>query len=131
MYATRVRISPYEVKAGSLAEDNTYTGLILRQETVVHAEQSGYVNYYAREKEKVANGTVVYSIDESGKAMAALAESAKEENILSGDNLKTIKSEIQNFSNSFDDSDFTSVYDFKYSLEAVSYTHLDVYKRQL
>ena len=117
MYATRVRISPYEVKAGSLAEDNTYTGLILRQETVVNAEQSGYVNYYAREKEKVANGTVVYSIDESGKAMEALAESAKEENILSGDNLKTIKSEIQNFSSSFDNSDFTSVYDFKYSLE--------------
>ncbi len=40
-------IAGYEVIAGSLAVNHTYTGLALREETVYTAETSGYVSYYA------------------------------------------------------------------------------------
>lgn len=117
LYMTDTHISAYEVKAGNLAVDNTYQGLILRQETVFQAEQAGYVNYYAREKERVANGTIVYSLDESGKTKELLASAMEEGSVLKGDNLKEIQSEIRSYGSTFDGLDFSSVYDFKYGLE--------------
>ena len=44
----------YEVKEGSLAADTIYRGVVLREEAVVLAQAPGYVNYYAREGERVA-----------------------------------------------------------------------------
>ena len=34
MYATSKKISVYEVREGSIAKDNSYTGLVLREEMV-------------------------------------------------------------------------------------------------
>ena len=42
LYFTGDTISVYEVREGSIVRDNSYTGLILRQETAVTAEGSGY-----------------------------------------------------------------------------------------
>ena len=44
MYATSKKISVYEVREGSIVKDNSYTGLVLREEMVVPAETSGYVS---------------------------------------------------------------------------------------
>ena len=41
MYAAAKKISVYEVREGSILTDNSYTGLILREETVVYAENTG------------------------------------------------------------------------------------------
>ena len=38
MYLTGDNISVYEVREGSIVNDNSYTGLILRQEETVNAE---------------------------------------------------------------------------------------------
>ena len=54
LYFQTSHIVRYEVKEGSLATDTVYTGVALRDETVVCAETAGYVNYYAREGERVA-----------------------------------------------------------------------------
>ena len=66
-YLKSEHIAPYEVTLGSLAVNNTYTGVILRDETVVESNYSCYINYYAREGEKVANNFMVYTIDATGK----------------------------------------------------------------
>ena len=46
LFFTGDTISIYEVREGSIVRDNSYTGLILRQETAVTAEDSGYISYY-------------------------------------------------------------------------------------
>ena len=46
LYFTGDSISVYEVREGSIVRDNSYTGLIIRQETAVTAEKSGYISYY-------------------------------------------------------------------------------------
>ena len=46
MYLTAPHVNVYEVRQGSILKDNAYTGLALREETIVYAEDSGYVNYY-------------------------------------------------------------------------------------
>ena len=38
MYITGDNISVYEVREGSIVNDNSYTGLVIRQETAVTAE---------------------------------------------------------------------------------------------
>ena len=67
MYFQKSHIVRYEVKEGSLATNNIYRGVVLRDETIVNTEVAGYVNYYAREGEKVAKNNLVYIIDETGQ----------------------------------------------------------------
>ena len=57
----------YEVKSGSLSVSNVYNGIVIREEQVVNTQDAGYINYYARESEKVACGDLVYTVDGSGK----------------------------------------------------------------
>ena len=80
-YFTSNPVSEYEVQQGTIATNNIYKGMIIREESVVYAEESGNLNYFVSNGSKVATSDVVYSVDTDGSI-------------------------------------------------AVSYTHLDVYKRQ-
>ena len=60
-YLNTKHISPYEVRTGSLYTNSLYTGVALRREKTVAAEDSGYVNYYVREGQHVAVGDLVYT----------------------------------------------------------------------
>ena len=61
LYLTSKHISIYEVRKGSILKDNSYTGLILREENVVKAESSGYLTYFVSESSKVKKGTAVFA----------------------------------------------------------------------
>ena len=61
MYFQSSPIVRYEVKEGSLASSNIYRGIALREETTVYSDHTGYINYYAREGEKVAKDDLFYS----------------------------------------------------------------------
>ena len=106
----------YEVKQGSLAKNNTYTGVILRSETVTNAEKNGYINYYAKEGDKVGVGNTVYAIDESGK-LSELLEENSEALDPSADEMKELREEVMNFTNQFSTDCFDDIYHFKSSLE--------------
>ena len=67
LYFTQKQIQPYEVRTGSLSVDSVYQGIALREETVATSTDSGYINYYAREGERVGSGKLVCSVDESGE----------------------------------------------------------------
>lgn len=58
LYFTGDRISVYEVREGSIVKDNSYTGLIIRKETAVTAESSGYISYYQAENSKIKRGMI-------------------------------------------------------------------------
>ncbi|MDO4508399.1 MAG: HlyD family efflux transporter periplasmic adaptor subunit [Lachnospiraceae bacterium] len=110
-------ITPYEVSMGSLAVNNTYNGVALREEVLVSADYSGYVNYYAREGEKVSKGTMIYTIDSTGKLSDVVGTESTSENKLSDNDLFEIKSDISEFANSFDPINFNHTYNFKYDIE--------------
>ncbi len=117
MYFQSSPVVRYEVKEGSLATNNIYRAVALRDETVVNTEAAGYVNYYAREGERVAKNNLVYVIDETGRLQEELENSSLGENTLGERELAEFRSEIVNFMHGFDSTNYDSTYDFKYSLK--------------
>lgn len=115
MYFTQKHIESFQVKEGSLSSNNIYEGVALREEEIITAQQAGYINYYAREGERVGVGNLVYTIDESGK-LAEYLNASDGGNSLTGQDLSELKTEILGFVNNFDPRQFSSVYDFKYSV---------------
>lgn len=114
------QIVPYEVKEGSLAINYTYRALALREEQVVTTDKSGYINYFAREGERVALGNLVYTVDETGQLQdylenVALADGSS---TLSEEDLIELRSEMVNFTKDFNTKYFSQVYDFKYDLKS-------------
>lgn len=116
-YFTEKHIVPYEVKEGSLSTNNIYKGIALREEKIITADHAGYINYYAREGERVGVGNLVYTLDESGKLAEYLNAENAGENALSDQDLYELKTEILGFVSNFDETNFADVYDFKYSMK--------------
>lgn len=110
-------ISPYEVKEGSLAMNYTYRGIAVRQESIITADKAGYINYYAREGERVACGDLVYTVDETGRLNDYLQSTDMGDNALSERELAELRGELSGFAHSFDPTNFDSTYSFKYSLK--------------
>jgi len=115
-YFTQKHVESYQVKAGSLSSNNVFKGVALRDETIVRATSPGYVNYFAREGERVGVGNMVYTLDESGKVSDYL-NSQLDGSDLNESDLSELKTDILSFVNGFDPSEYSSVYDFKYNVE--------------
>ena len=116
-YFNTAHIRPYEVREGSLTSNNLYTGIAIRDEVIVKAEDSGYINYYLKEGGRAANGDLVYSIDETGKLNEYLKQNSMNESSLSDANLAQLKSEIVTFLHGFSPSNYETAYDFKYTVK--------------
>ena len=117
MYFQTDHIVRYEVTEGSLAANNIYRGVAVRTEEVVSTDTAGYVNFYAREGERVAKGDTVYIVDETGRLNEELEDASLGENTLSNQELSEFRNEIVNFMHGYDDRNYESTYDFKYSLK--------------
>lgn len=119
MYLNSKHVTAYEVTAGALAGNYRYTALALKSETIVKADQSGTVSYYAREGGKVGKGNTVCAIDETGK-MASVAANAKKELTDGADQemLSKIRSDMSSFSANYDPMSYQSVYNFKADVES-------------
>lgn len=126
-YFNTKHISPYEVRTGSLYTNSLYTGIALRQESLVTAQDSGYVNYFVREGQHVAVGDLVYTVDETGRLSDAAAQ-LTETNSMTDSDLSRIRTDISGFSSGFDNTYFSEVYSFKNNLnsKAVELSNLDV-----
>jgi len=106
----------YEVNAGSLSTSTIYTGVAIREERVMSSAGNGYVNYFAREGERIGANHLVYTIDGSGR-LAELMETSGEENSLSDENLNELRLECVSFTGNFSTHDFDSSYAFKYAMQ--------------
>lgn len=115
-YFSQKHVESYQVLMGSLSTNNIYKGVAIRNETIVRASQSGYVNYFARESERVGAGNLVYTLDESGKLSSYLSDNTDGTDLTSKD-LSELKTDILGFINGFEKNEFSSVYDFKYNVE--------------
>lgn len=117
-YMKRDKVQFYEVVDGGIVNEKDYTGIILRDETTKYTDRAGDINYYVREGKRASVGTSIYSIDETGSIAAFMAEHPEAGAALSEENLSDLKKQLTSFSITFQDEQFHSVYDTKYSLEA-------------
>lgn len=117
MYLTSSHISAYEVREGTILKDNAYTGLVLRNETIVSSEESGYVNYFATEGSKVGAKTKVYSLSPKELDFDSADEEESEE--LTSDERNALLIKTQSFSENFQAEHFNDVYSLKEDISAV------------
>lgn len=110
-YATSKKISVYEVREGSILKDNSYTGLVIREETVVSAEKSGYINYFQNEGSKVKANSNIYAITASPLPYEDVTPS--EDVTLSAENQTALIVKAQNFNENFSPQKFSDVYTLK------------------
>ena len=113
LYLTGNKISVYEVREGSIVRDNSYTGLIIREESAVTAESGGYVSYYQNENSKVKAGTNIYALSEKPLNTEENTSESEESASVSQSTLSNIILQVQNFNENYDSGDFSSVYSLK------------------
>ena len=109
----------YEVEEGSIVRENTYEGLILRDETVINSEADGYLNYYIQSGKKVAVGTPVYSVDESGSLNEYLRTHADELQSFSDADISSIHKSLSDYTKQSSDVTFSKLYSLSDKLSAM------------
>lgn len=110
-------LSIYEVQNSYIDTNISTTALIVRSETLVNADNSGYISYYVRDGEKIGKEKTIYTIDETGSVYEKLKDYTSDKLAISDAGLTEIRARISNFENYFDYSDFSDVYNFKYDIE--------------
>ena len=115
-YLHTTHLTGYEVTAGSLAVNSSFRGVALRNETLVSANDAGYINYYAKESEHASRGGLVYSIDESGTLSQMIENSRMMGGSLAESDLRELRQELINFRVGYGDESFRHVYQAKDSL---------------
>lgn len=119
-YIKTDHIVGYSVQEGSLTSNSIYTGVALRTEEIVTSGDAGYINYFAREGERVAVGNLIYTVDETGRLSDYIHASESGDNTLSDADLSELKTEIIAFTSRFDRTQFMDVYNFKYGVEGTA-----------
>lgn len=115
MYITAPRITVYEVRQGSILKDNAYTGVAVRDESIVYADSAGYINYYAEDASKVRVGTIVYTL--SDEKIVFEEKSDDSDVVLTDEERNLLLRKIQSYNNQFQQSDFASTYHLKNELQ--------------
>ncbi|MDD3139273.1 MAG: HlyD family efflux transporter periplasmic adaptor subunit [Lachnospiraceae bacterium] len=118
-YLTANHVSVYEVREGTILNDNEYSGLIIRNESVVTADADGYISYYTSECNKVAVGTNIYSIT----ADKINDNSSSNDNVNTATLTKPEQSaltlKIQKYNESFNSQKFSDTYSLKNDVESI------------
>lgn len=113
-FADNDDIALFEVKTKETMNTNRqYTGMITREEYVYTAEQDGYINFYITNGQKAASSSTVYTIDETGDYSQLLIAASNDGADLTRESLLEIKSELTDFSASFDTMSFHDIYSMK------------------
>jgi hypothetical protein len=118
MLLFREDLAIYEVVQSQIEDCVQATGLILRDETIVKAKKSGYLNYYTKESERVAKNGLVYTCDETGEVHDYISNLMNQEEKQSSEDYSDIEEEIVKFQEDYTDSQFQTIYSLKYNLES-------------
>lgn len=128
IFFSKEQIVGYEVREGSLIEQNRYEAVILRSETLFTSPITAYVNYFASERERVAVGNLVCTLDESGTVMEYVEAAASDSNALDSATLQDMRSTLDDFVKTYTESDLGSLYTLNQSLtnamDKIAYNNL-------
>lgn len=117
-YLARQSIAEYEVTQGTIAANNIYRGLILRDEELFYADHTGYINYYLKNASKAATNDVVYSIDTVGTIAKQITQAGTDGTALATEDLSKLSGELADFASGYHSNNFTAVYSFKNDLNS-------------
>ena len=110
-YITIDHTSVYMVETGSLVQDDTFTGICIRDETVYYADDSGVIIYYASESDRVGAHTLVYSLDSSGVITQMIDSAENASDYLTDENYEDLQQTLKNFTFAYSDMNFYTIYD--------------------
>lgn len=110
VYLATDHVSSYMVTNGTLARNETYTAVALRQEQLARSPADGYVNYYYLDSVKAGKGAVICSITGSQSELTTIR--------LSDADLSSVRKMASQFSRGYSGNAFHAVYDLKYGINS-------------
>ena len=116
IFFTRYEVASYQVQQGAIVTNNTYRGLIIRDETVYYADRDGYVNYYKKSGAKATVTEPICSVDATGTISASIQNAAEASGEIASAEYNELLDEIYTFASSYDPMNFTSVTSYKLDL---------------
>lgn len=116
IFFTKDHLTIYEVKEGTTSDNNVFTGLIFRDEEVIRTNTAGFINYYHGDGDRVSKNSTIYSVDEN-KDTYDLIGNSDSAVALSAEDIAELKKDIINFQKIYRDSNYQTVYNFKYDTE--------------
>ena len=108
IFATTKKSSIYTVTDGSLAVENVYNGLILRDETVCTSSYAGSVNYFLKNKHRAGKDTMICSVDESGRVFELINQYNVE--LYNENDLTELRKKFIKMSSEYDNNRFYETY---------------------
>lgn len=109
-YLLRPKLAVYQVAASNISDNIEATGVAIREEKVVNAAHSGYVNYYIKNGSRVSKNGVVYAVDKTGQVQKYLQNLMGKKQNIDGTEKQEIFSDLRSFSESYTDNNFSTVY---------------------
>ena len=115
-YITSSPIAVYEVTQGTIATNNVYRGLIIRDETIEYANQTGYINYYIPSGSKVSVRDTIYSVDTTGEISKKISSAVSNGSVIDNSMVEYMIEEISGYTKNYNEVNFSPVYIFKQNL---------------
>ena len=109
LYITKDKVLTYEVSAGQLVSDNTFSGIIIFDETLENSTVSGHINYFLSEDERAGAETIICIVDETGSVSAALTADAID-NSMSLSAINNIGHKLVNYAKTYDSLGYYQTY---------------------
>ena len=111
-FVTSDKTELYEVRMGTLSQNEIYRGIALRSETLVKSRYTGTINYYNKEGDRVRVGGLAYSVDENGEIADYADPDIKAMDYYTDRDFTQFRNQVINFVSDFSPSKFYTVYDF-------------------
>ena len=109
----------YEVTKGNVSESLVVSGLILRDEEVFDAEESGYIEYYQSSGSKVKVGDIIYSVDKTGDSAELLKSYAGNGEAFSDEEKFQIQSLLSEYRTKYKDVGLEGLYETKAGMSSI------------
>ena len=120
IYRSKKQVSIFEVQAQNIEQDSIFEGICIRDEKIVTAPMSGYLNYYIGNKCKASKNSIVYSID-SSDAMYTAISTSMDDIILDSEEISRIKNVIMTRMRDYNGSDLSWLDGFRENLNSIVY----------
>lgn len=114
-YVNRDKASIYRVVSDTRLDDINSIGIILRNEQVNVAMNSGYINYYVNPLSMVAKKDIIYTIDSTGSIYNKLTSEEKQTDL----NTDSVKSVLYQYY--LNNSEYSSIYNLKNLMKESTY----------
>lgn len=123
IFLTKKKVTVYEVNPGSISNNSTYTGFIMRTEETVMSEFSGKLSYFVFEKERIKVGSNICCVDASGTVSEYVNSLKENKTDFEEKDITKINKLVSDFKYGYNSKNFNSIYNFKSTLN----TNIDTY----